>query len=51
MGEEKLYDLLNRHRRSFWQNPTTTSDKNPSESKHRGNISQSNKVHMWQTHS
>ena len=33
-----LYDHLNRCRKTFWQNSTPTDDKNPPESRHRGNL-------------
>ena len=47
----KPYDHLNRCRKSFRQNSTHIYDKNPPESRHRGNLTQHNKGHIWQTHS
>ena len=41
----------NRCRESLWQNSTPICDKNSPESRHRRNISQHNKSHIWQTHS
>ena len=48
---EKPYDNLNRCRKSFWQNSTLSYHKNPPESRHRENLPQHNKRHIWQTHS
>ena len=39
------------NRESLWQNSTPIYDKNSPESKHRRNIPQHNKSHIWQTHS
>ena len=47
----KPYDHLNRCRKSFQQNLTPIYDKNPPESRHRVNLPQHNKGHIWQTHS
>ena len=38
-------------RESFRQNSTPIFDKNSPESRHRGNLPQHNKAHIWQTHS
>ena len=43
---EKPYDHLNRCRKIFQQNSTLISDKNPVESRHRGNLPQHNKGHI-----
>ena len=37
--------------KSFWQYSTPIYDKNPPESRHRGNLPQYNERHIWQTHS
>ena len=50
---KKPYDHLNRCRKSFWQiqHPFMIKKKTSSESRHRGNIPQHIKDHIWQTHS
>ena len=50
MEGEKPYDHLNTCRKSFWENSTHIYDKNPPESRHRANLWQLNKGHIWQTH-
>ena len=49
------HDYLNRHRKGTWQNSTSTHDikkkKNSYQTGYRGNISQHNKSHLWQSHS
>ena len=47
---KKSCDHLNRCRKSIWQNSTSIHDKNSHQSEYRGNISQHNKDHLWQTH-
>ena len=47
---KKPCDNLKRCRKSFWQNPTPIYDKNSPESRHRVNLPQNNKGHIWQTH-
>ena len=47
----KPYDNVNRCRKSFWQNSTPIYDINSPESRHRGNLPQHNRGHIWQTHS
>ena len=37
--------------KSFQQNSTPIYDKHPPESRHRGNLPQHNKGHIWHTHS
>ena len=36
--------------KGFWQNSTPIYDKNPPESRHRGNLPQHNEGHIWQIH-
>ena len=43
---ETPYDHLNRSRESFQQNSTPINDKNPPESRQRGNLPQHNKGHI-----
>ena len=45
----KVYDYFNRCRKVFWQNSIPTYDK-LSIQWYRGNISQHNRCHLWQTH-
>ena len=47
----KLYDHLNRCRKSFWQISTPIYDKTSPESGHRGNLPQHNESYIWPTHS
>ena len=49
--KRKPYDYLNSCQESLWQNLTPIYDKNSPESRHRRNITQHNKKHIWQTHS
>ena len=51
LKEKKTYDHLNRCRKGFRRNSTPIYDKNPPESRHRRNLTQHNKGHIWQTHS
>ena len=51
LWKKKLYNHLNRYRKSFWQNPTPIYDKNPLKSGHSGNLPQHNQGHIWQTYS
>ena len=46
LKSKKPYDHLNRCRESFQQNSTLIYDKNPAESRHRGNFPQHNKGHI-----
>ena len=46
----KPYEYFNRCRKSLRQNSTSIYDKNP-KSRHRRNIPQHNKSHIWQIHS
>ena len=43
----KMYDSVNSCRESLWQNSTSIYDKNPPERRHRRNIPQHNKSHIW----
>ena len=48
------HDYLKRHRKCIIQNSTSIHDiliKNPYQTGYRGNISQHNKSHLWQSHS
>ena len=42
--------IIKRCRKNFWQNSTPNYDKNSPESRHREDIPQHNKGHIWQTY-
>ena len=48
--EIKNYLVISIDRKSTWQYSTSSNDKNSQQSRYRGNISQHNKGHLWQTY-
>ena len=50
-SKDKTHMIISRCRESLWQNSTPIYDKNSPESRHRRNILQHNKNHIWLIHS
>ena len=49
--KNKNHMIINRCKKTIWQNATSIYNKNSYQTWYRGNISQYNKGYLWQTHS